>query len=43
MNRIILILAIEFTVLFSFAFFIYRIVQKDIKRYRRGEYLPLEQ
>ena len=42
MNLIILILVIEFTVLFGFLFFIYRMVKRDIKRYRRQERLPME-
>lgn len=37
MNKIILILAVEFSVFLAFAFFIYRLVKKDIKRYRRRE------
>ena len=37
MNKIILILAIEFTLFLTFAFFIYRLVKKDIKRYRKRE------
>lgn len=38
---IIIILAIEFTILMAFAFFIYSIVKKDVKRYRQQEHLPL--
>jgi hypothetical protein len=40
MTKIIIILTIEFSVLISFAFMIYRIVKKDLKRYER-EHLPL--
>lgn len=37
MNKIILILAVEFCVFLVFVVFIYRMVKKDIKRYRRRE------
>ena len=38
---IILILSIEFCVFILFLLFIYRLVKKDIKEYRRQEQLPL--
>jgi hypothetical protein len=38
---IILILSIEFSVFVLFLFFIYRLVKKDIKKYRQKEPLPL--
>jgi len=41
MNTILIILAIEFTILISFALFIYKIVNKDIKQYEREKHLPL--
>ncbi len=41
MNMIILILSIEFSVFVLFLFFIYRLVKKDIKKYRQQEHLPL--
>ena len=36
---IITILATEFTILAGFIWFIHRMVQKDIKRYRQQEHL----
>ena len=37
MNKIILILTVEFIVFLTFAVFIYRLVKKDMKRYRKRE------
>ena len=39
MNKVFLILAIEFSVFLAFVIFIYRLVKRDIKRYRQHEHM----